>query len=48
MWAGSSELPNQFRNPGYADVDLTVKKATQIWEGVNLELRLDNSTYSIA
>jgi hypothetical protein len=36
-----SELPNQFRNPGYADVDLTVKKVTQIWEGVNLELRLD-------
>jgi hypothetical protein len=36
-----SETPNQFRNAGYADVDLTVKKVTQLWEGVSLELRLD-------
>lgn len=36
-----NETPYQFRNPGYADTDLTVKKVTQIWEGVNLELRLD-------
>jgi len=26
MWAGRQQLPNQFRNPGYADVDLTVKQ----------------------
>ena len=36
-----NQTPNQFRNPGYADTDLTVKKVTQIWEGVNIEFRLD-------
>lgn len=35
------ETPNQFRNPGYADTDLTIKKVTPIKEGVNLELRFD-------
>ncbi|GGH11387.1 hypothetical protein GCM10011586_30040 [Silvibacterium dinghuense] len=35
------ETPNQFRDPGYADTDFTLKKSTQIWEGVNLELRID-------
>jgi hypothetical protein len=29
------------RNPGYADVDFTLKKVTTITERVNLELRLD-------
>jgi Carboxypeptidase regulatory-like domain len=36
-----NEKINQFRNPGYADSDLTVKKTTQIAEHVSLELRLD-------
>jgi hypothetical protein len=36
-----NETPNQFRNPGYADVDFTLKKVTPITERVNLELRLD-------
>ena len=34
-------MPNQFRNPGYADVDFTLKKVTAITERVNLEIRLD-------
>lgn len=36
-----NETPNQFRNPGYADTDFTIKKLTQIRESLNLELRLD-------
>jgi len=36
-----NEMPNQFRNPGYADVDFTLKKVTPITERVNLEIRLD-------
>ncbi len=36
-----NEAPNQFRNPGYADIDFTFKKVTHITERVNLELRLD-------
>ncbi len=36
-----NEAPNQFRNPGYADIDFTVKKVTHITERFNLELRLD-------
>ena len=36
-----NEAPNQFRNPGYADVDVTLKKVTTITERLNLELRLD-------
>jgi hypothetical protein len=36
-----NETPNQFRNPGYADTDFTIKKVTQIRENVNFELRLD-------
>ncbi|RRA49570.1 carboxypeptidase regulatory-like domain-containing protein [Acidipila sp. EB88] len=36
-----NERPNQFRNAGYADTDITLKKNTQIWEGVSLELRID-------
>jgi hypothetical protein len=36
-----NEMPNQFRNPGYADVDFTLKKVTSITERINLELRLD-------
>ena len=41
-----NESPNQFRNPGYADVDATLKKVTPITERVNLELRLD--TFNVA
>ena len=41
-----NEAPDQFRNPGYADVDLTLKKVTSITEHVNLELRLD--TFNVA
>jgi hypothetical protein len=36
-----NEKMNQFRNPGYADTDFTVKKTTAIAERVSLELRLD-------
>lgn len=36
-----NEAPNQFRNPGYADVDVTLKKVTAITERVNFEIRLD-------
>ena len=36
-----NETPNQFRNPGYADTDFTLKKNTQIRESLNFELRLD-------
>jgi len=36
-----NETPDQFRNPGYADTDITLKKVTQITHEVNLELRLD-------
>ena len=35
------EVPNQFRNPGYSDVDFTIKKITDITERVKFELRLD-------
>ncbi len=36
-----NEAPDQFRNPGYADYDFTLKKVSAIRESVNLELRLD-------
>ncbi len=36
-----NEVPDQFRNAGYADTDITIKKITAIAEGVALELRLD-------
>ena len=36
-----NETPNQFRNPGYADTDFTLKKLTKIREQLNFELRLD-------
>ena len=36
-----NERPDQFRNAGYADTDITLKKITAITEGVALELRLD-------
>ncbi len=36
-----NETPYQFRNPGYNDVDFTLKKVTSITERINLELRLD-------
>lgn len=41
-----NEAPNQFRNPGYADVDATLKKVTHVTERFNLELRLD--TFNVA
>lgn len=41
MGMEGNEMPNQFRNPGYADVDFTLKKVTAITERLNLELRLD-------
>ena len=36
-----NEQINQFRNPGFAQVDATLKKATSITERVKLELRID-------
>jgi hypothetical protein len=36
-----NEMPNQFRNPAFANIDFTLKKVTQIAEPLNLELRLD-------
>jgi hypothetical protein len=36
-----NEKLGQFRNPGYADTDFTIKKATEIAERVSFELRLD-------
>jgi len=36
-----NEKLGRFRNPGYADTDLTVKKSTLITERVNLVLRMD-------
>ena len=36
-----NERVNQFHNPGFAQTDLAVKKATAITERVALELRLD-------
>jgi len=39
--AEGNEAPNGFRNPGYADWDLDVKKTTKINERFNLELRVD-------
>jgi Carboxypeptidase regulatory-like domain len=36
-----NEKMNSFRNPGYADIDLTARKATSITEGVSLEFRVD-------
>jgi hypothetical protein len=37
---GSQKI-NQFRNPGFAQTDLTVKKTTNIFERLSFELRLD-------
>jgi len=36
-----NEKIDQFRNPGYADTDFTVKKTTALAERMSLELRLD-------
>jgi hypothetical protein len=36
-----NETPNQFRNPGYADVDVSLKKVTSITERIKFEVRLD-------
>jgi hypothetical protein len=39
--AEGNEKMNSFRNPGYADVDLTVRKSTAITERVQLQFRVD-------
>lgn len=36
-----NESPNSFRNPGFLQTDINVKKVTNITEHVNFELRLD-------
>lgn len=36
-----NERINQFRNPGFAQVDATFKKVTSITERVKLDLRID-------
>lgn len=36
-----NERMNSFRNPGYADVDLTARKGTPITERINAEFRVD-------
>ncbi|HVZ83989.1 MAG TPA: carboxypeptidase regulatory-like domain-containing protein [Terracidiphilus sp.] len=36
-----NEKLGEFRNPGYADTDFTIKKSTVLAERFNLELRLD-------
>lgn len=41
-----NETPNQFRNPGYFDIDVTINKITSITERLKLELRLD--TFNVA
>lgn len=41
MGVQGNQVPNQFRNPGYANIDFTMKKTTTIKEKVNFELRLD-------
>jgi hypothetical protein len=32
---------NQFRNPGFAETDATLKKTTNVTESVKFELRID-------
>ena len=39
--AEGNEKMNSFRNPGFADVDLTVRKSTAITERVSLQFRVD-------
>ncbi|HEX4030723.1 MAG TPA: TonB-dependent receptor [Terracidiphilus sp.] len=39
--AEGNEKMNLFRNPGYADVDLTARKSTAITERVNVQFRVD-------
>lgn len=39
--AEGNEKMNAFRDPGYADVDLTVRKSTSITERVQLQFRVD-------
>ena len=36
-----NELPNGFRNPGFAQWDVDVKKVTKLTERVSFDLRLD-------
>lgn len=41
LGAEGNETPNGFRNPGFADWDIDLKKVTKIRESVNFELRFD-------
>jgi len=41
LGAEGNELPNGFRNPGYADWDLNVKRTLKLYERVTLDLRFD-------
>lgn len=41
LGAEGNELPNGFRNPGYADWDLNVKRSLKVYERVTLDLRFD-------
>jgi TonB dependent receptor len=41
LGAEGNEKMNSFRNPGYADVDLTARKGVAITERVNFEFRVD-------
>ena len=36
-----TEIPYQFRNPGYADTDLGIRKNNSVHEGIGLEFRAD-------
>ncbi|MHB1865573.1 MAG: outer membrane beta-barrel protein [Candidatus Saccharimonadales bacterium] len=41
MGQEGNEAINKFRNPGFAQTDMTLDKITKIVDGVNLELRFD-------
>ncbi len=36
-----SELPNRYRDPGFANTDLALLKTTPVWQGATLQLRLE-------
>ena len=41
LGAEGNELPNGFRNPGYADWDLNLKRSIKLYERLSLDLRWD-------
>ncbi len=41
LGAEGNEVPNGFRNPGYADWDLNVKRTLKLYERLSLDLRFD-------